>query len=760
MPVKDPCLRLSPASFACARRTIPSSDGKTNMHGDLPLSRDLMLIGGGHAHALVLKMWGMRPLAGARLTLVTPTPSAPYTGMLPGFIAGHYGRDALEIDLVRLARFAGARLVLDEAIGIDRERRLVELKGRPPIRYDTASINVGVTSELSSVPGFDAFAVAAKPMGRFAAAWEAFVATADAREASDCIVIGGGVAGVELALAMACRLRSAGAGRARVRILEAGPGLLAAASGGARRALMRELAAFGIEAVCSARLASIRQGSVQLEDGRVLEAAFVVSAAGARPQAWLARAGLSLTGGYVDVDPYLRTVSDTRIFAAGDCAHLLHAPRPKAGVFTVRSAPVLLHNLRASLMEAGKLRRFNPQADYLKLISAGRPSAIAEKFGMSASGPWAWRLKQDIDLAFMKRLTDLPQMSAPDLPAERAAVDAGAETEEPLCGGCGAKVSREGLEAGLAATAQPSRADTVKGPGDDAGVLRIGGVLQVISADHLRAFWPDPYVSARIAAVHALGDVWAMGAGPQSALVSLILPRMSERMQSDTVAEIMSAIGEVLKEAGADLVGGHTSLGAEMTIGLTVTGLAGDRIIGLSGARPGDDLILTKPIGSGVILAAEMRAMAKGRDVEAALASMMRTNAAASRLLSPVAGAMTDVTGFGLAGHLMSLLNASGVSARLDPERVPVLAGAEALAAAGVRSSIWKANRRSARVHGLPGTARADLLFDPQTAGGLLAAVPASESARLLAALAAAGETASVIGRIEDGDPEIRLREA
>ena len=166
------------------------------MQLDIPLSRDLVLIGGGHTHSLVLRQWGMNPLAGARVTVINPAVTAPYTGMLPGFIAGHYQRDELDIDLARLARFAGARLVLDEVIGIDRAERLVLLKQRPPIRYDIASINIGVTSALSSVPGFDANAVPAKPLGQFAAAWERFVAdVAASNRKADCVIGGGGGAG-------------------------------------------------------------------------------------------------------------------------------------------------------------------------------------------------------------------------------------------------------------------------------------------------------------------------------------------------------------------------------------------------------------------------------------------------------------------------------------------------------------------------------------------------------------------------------------
>ena len=131
------------------------------MHSPVPLTRDVVLVGGGHTHALVLRMWGMRPVAGARLTVINPGVTAPYSGMLPGHVAGHYTRDDLDIDLVRLARFAGARLIEDAATGIDPGARRVSLAGRPDIRYDLLSVDVGITSDMGNLPGFAEHAVPA-----------------------------------------------------------------------------------------------------------------------------------------------------------------------------------------------------------------------------------------------------------------------------------------------------------------------------------------------------------------------------------------------------------------------------------------------------------------------------------------------------------------------------------------------------------------------------------------------------------------------
>ncbi|MFN3610138.1 MAG: selenide, water dikinase SelD [Hyphomonas sp.] len=725
------------------------------MHSDWPLSRDLVLIGGGHTHALVLRNWGMNPLPGARVTLINPGAASPYTGMLPGHIAGHYTRDELDIDLVRLARFASARIVFDTACGLDRQTKHVHLAGRPPLRYDVVSIDIGATADLPGIEGFATHAHSVKPLGPFAGAWQSFLDKAKATGGpATCAVIGGGVAGVELALAMAYRLQTIGLAEAGITLIESRPELLHATSAATRRILMRALSRSGITVLTGAKVIRISSGAIALEGQATLSADFIVSAAGARPYPWLAETGLAHTGGFLDVGPDLRALTDPDVFAAGDCAHLTHAPRPKAGVYAVRAAPVLFQNLRARL-SGQPLRTYVPQSDYLKLISTGDRSAVGHKHFLTLSGRSVWKLKDHIDKTFMGRLHNLPAMRTPPPPREHA-LDEEADTRtQMLCGGCGSKVGRQTLTAALSGLPPALHPDTVTGAGDDAAVLRAGQRHQVISTDHLRAFLHDPYLLARISAVHALGDVWAMGAAPQSALLSLIIPRMSDPMQKATVAEVVAAVSDVLRAAGADLVGGHTSMGRELTIGLTVTGLLDGPAIGLAGARPGDAILLTKPLGTGVILAAEMRGLARGHDVEHALASMQRPLAAAARLLSPAAHAMTDVTGFGLAGHLMSILDASNMSARISLPDLPVLPGADQLSAQGIASSLWQSNASLEPRISRPLSPISDLIYDPQTAGGLLAAVPPERVASLLSAFQAAGEPAFVIGRIEEGPPRI-----
>ena len=714
----------------------------------LPLTQDLVLIGGGHTHALVLRKWGMNRLAGARLTLIHPGPTAPYSGMLPGYVAGHYDRDALDIDLIRLARFASVRVIAANAAGIDLHARQVLVEGYPPVGFGLASVNVGITSDMPEMPGFGEHGVAAKPLGPFAARWRAFL---DGPEPGEVAVIGGGVAGAELVMAMAHALNERGRDGNRVTLIDKADALSALGER-ARNRIRAAMLALGVEVLENVQIASVHADHLLLENGRRIAARFTTGIAGGRAHGWIGDTGLALKDGFIEVDQTLRS-SDPGIFAAGDCAHLSETPRPKAGVYAVREAPVLYHNLRA-VMTGDPLRRYHPQRDYLKLISLGGKSALAEKFGAVFSGPLMWRWKDHIDQKFMDRFRALPVMDPPEIPALHTTGLPEALGDKPLCGGCGAKVGRRSLRGALDGLAASARDDIHPLPGDDAALLLTGGARQVMTSDHLRAFTDDLVLMTRIAAIHALGDIWAMGAAPQAATATVILPRLSPVLQDRTLTEIMGTADQVMRAAGAEIVGGHTSVGTELTIGFTVTGLCEEEPITLDGARAGDALILTKPLGSGVVMAAEMAGLAKGVWVLAAYEHMVQSQARAARILAG-AHAMTDVTGFGLAGHLLGLGEVSGVGARLDLERIPTMTGAVELAAQGVQSSLFKENR--ALVPGLPDSGKAALLFDPQTAGGLLAAVPDDQADRLVAQLNDAGYTAARIGQLTDKAHQIVL---
>ncbi|NQY12535.1 MAG: selenide, water dikinase SelD [Henriciella sp.] len=713
------------------------------MISTIPITRDLVLLGGGHTHALVLRKWAMKPLPGVQVTLVNPDVKAPYTGMLPGFVAGHYQRKDLDIDLVRLARAAGARLIVDRAIGLDPVAQTVQLADRPDIAFDILSIDIGISSRIPNSDGPSANIIPAKPLGPFADAWDALIDRVSLeKRAANISIIGAGVAGVELALAMAHRLRSLELPAARIELIEATSQPMRELNSGVRRNLIAALVREGIALITDASMDKIDPGSD-----------FIVSTAGASPHAWLADTSLALEDGFICVDKHLQSLNTPGIFAAGDCAHLTHAPRPKAGVFAVRQAPVLFDNLRTAL-STGKYRAYHPQQAYLKLISKGDQSALTDKWGIGLSGKWVWRWKDRIDRAFMTQFTEPVAMPAPDLPQQVAqGVIAEVERQKNACGGCGAKVSQDMLSEGL----RPTADETSQGRFEDAAIVQTNNGYDVFSTDHLRAFNADPYVLAKVAAIHALGDIWAMGAVPKMVLAQIILPPLVPDKQSAMLTEIMQGARDVFDACGVTISGGHTSSGAELTIGFSISGSTSKPPLTHIGARPGDVLVLTKPIGTGVILAAEMQQRLDGDDYQAALSSMCRLQQDTSRRLSEVASTMTDVTGFGLAGHLLNILDASKVGSRLSLDKLPFLPGAIEASENGIRSTLYPANARLRdRVQGKE-DARLDLLFDPQTCGGMLATIPAEKWGRYQADFQASNDSIWQIGTIIEGPAKIRV---
>ena len=435
----------------------------------------------------------------------------------------------------------------------------------------------------------------------------------------------------------------------------------------------------------------------------------------------------------------LRSRSHPQVFAAGDIAAFGARALPKSGVFAVRQGPVLAENLRRLAAGSHSLRPYKPQKRTLALISTESGQAVASWGPFAAAGGWAWRWKDRIDRRWMDRYRDLPAMPG---------------AEDMRCGGCGAKLPADPLARVLARLEVAPREDVALGLGGDAAIVRPPpGRIAVRTADQFRAFIDDPWLFGRIAANHALGDIYAMGAEPQTALALATLPHApDDKLERDLEALLRGAL-EVLNDAGCALVGGHTAEGAELALGFALDGHGQeDRLTGKDGLEAGDLLVLAKPLGTGAILAAHMAGRCRGEWLGAALAAMQQSNREAGEAFrAHGAVAVTDVTGFGLAGHLGEMLRASGRAAVLWPDALPVLPGARDLIARGIRSTLHPANEVVAEAFD---PEACPVLFDPQTAGGLLAGVPEDRAADCLAALAAAGYAqAAVVGEVLPGPP-------
>ncbi len=727
------------------------------MHSVKPKAKSIVLIGGGHTHALVLRALTMNPVEDAAITLINPSPKAPYTGMLPGYVAGHYDRNDVEIDLVKLARAAGASIILDEVTHIDPSAQKIELRARESISFDFASVNIGITSHLPMISGFNQHGHPAKPLGTFAAGWEAFINRCKSGQSRPNIaVIGGGVAGIELALSMSHRAKTELGTMAKIAVIERSDSILKGTHAKTIEKLRNYLESAEIDVLAGSEPVKITSSQVHLQDSTLIDSEFTVGAAGATPYPWLEKSKLATKAGFIQINKFLKSTTHPNIFAAGDCAYFSPEPLPKAGVFAVRQAPILLKNLRAAI-RGNNPTAYRPQKTYLKLISTGPKSAVADKFGISWDGPLLWKWKDHIDRKFMDRLNRPPSMPTNAAPPQSTAPNQLSEKFDMMCGGCGAKMSGQNLSEILLSQPAPTRKDVLSKLGDDAAILKHGDDFQVFTTDHLRTFTNDPWLIGKIAAIHALGDIWAMGAKPQAAVASVILPPMADHLHSEMLTQILDGARPELTDCGAELVGGHTSIGQELTVGFSLTGLMDRMPITNSGARPGDVLVLTKPLGIGTVLAAEMRGLADGYHVRDVYDLMTQGSNRASQILSKSANAMTDVTGFGLAGHLSEMMKASGTSAEINLSDIPMMEAAVHYANKGIRSTLWDANRRALPDFTGGNKAREVLLFDPQTAGGLLASVPKDQSEQILKALQESGEDAAAIGEVHEGPASVNI---
>ncbi len=328
------------------------------------------------------------------------------------------------------------------------------------------------------------------------------------------------------------------------------------------------------------------------------------------------------------------------------------------------------------------------------------------------------------------------------------------------CGGCAAKLGADVLAevlAGLGAVAGPAPADLIAGlePPDDGAVDRLTDELAVIgTVDFFPPLVDDPATYGAIAAANACSDVFAMGG---RVLFALSVAAFPDAMEPATMAAIVEGAAVVVRDAGGTLAGGHTIRDPEPKFGLAVIGVAHpDRLLRKGGARPGDALVLTKPLGTGLLVSGARQGRVSSADLAPAIASMRTLNRAASEVMVThgIRGA-TDVTGFGLLGHGLEMARASGTRLVFDAAALPALPGALALAAAGVETGGAGHNRRfvTPALELAPGVRQelVALANDPQTSGGLLVAVPRDRLVGVERALAAAGVPSWRVGRVENG---------
>jgi selenide,water dikinase len=772
------------------------------MQPETPISTDVVFVGGGHTHAIALRKLGMVRLPGVRLTLITNLVDTPYSGMLPCHVSGRYGFDESHIDLRPLTRFANCRLVMDRAIGLDMDKQEVICANHPPIAFDVLSIDVGSTPATVKVPGAEQYAIPAKPVPELLQRWHQLLEQVRANPARSwtIAIVGGGVGGVELTLNMQERLhrllQDLGQPTERVtfHMFHRGAELAQGRNHWTRKRLQQIFQERGIRLHLNEAVTRLDKAKpegplqVQGESGLVVECDRVFWVTSASAPKWLQGSALSLDEkGFIQVGDTLQTLSHPNVFATGDVATMVNHPRPKAGVFAVRQGQPLYDNL-LRLLHGKALKPFHPQQQFLTLIDVGNGRTIASR------GPFAWesslfrRWKNHIDQKFMDSSGHFPPWKRTTMPIPQFRTDHSPPTKIPpnhplhlpssplpptsphppslhrlwcqsrqRCPGPGPPENSAGIP--RFGTDSPDLLIGLDAP-DDAAVMQIPpGRVMVHTVDFFTAMVDDPFVFAQICLKHCLSDLYAMGATPHSVLAMVQMPYATPAKQADTLYPLLAGTYKGLLPTGAPLVGGHTTVSHQLGLGFACNGVAyPDRLLRKAGMQLGDVLILTQPIGTGTLFAADMRRLAKGRWIESAISHMVLSNQQAGEIfVAHGATACTDVTGFGLLGHLLEMVQASGVSVALELTQLPILPGARETVAQGIVSSLQPQNLLAAKAirnsQDYQHHADYPLLFDPQTAGGLLAAVPQAQAENCIQQLHQQGyPAATAIGRVISGE--------
>ena len=433
--------------------------------------KDLVLIGGGHSHGIFMKMLGMSGRPGYRIRLISDVSYAPYSGMLPGLVAGLYDFEQVHIDLRRLCTYANVDFIHDEVIGLDPVAQTIFLKDHPPVSYDVLSINIGSRPNLGAVSGAAKWAIPVKPVPEFLKSWEIIKGKSGTKE---LVIAGGGAAGVELSLCMKRVLGDS----AEITLINKDREVLLSHNKKVRKIFSNLLQEAGIRTLLNTEITEVREGDLLTRCGQEIPFDDLFWATNPCGPSWLAKSGLSLTkSGFINVKSTLQVKDYPNIFAAGDIATIEGSPRPKSGVFAVRAAKPLFQNV-FKFLDGNPLIVYEPQKEFLNLIGDGRGGAVASRGRWGLYARWLWPIKDWIDKKFMDKFSSLEPMGKP-----KQGYGVEKKFSSIRCKGCGSKIGQQVLERVLARlSTRPGTGYLVENAGnpEDAALVPLQGETELI----------------------------------------------------------------------------------------------------------------------------------------------------------------------------------------------------------------------------------------------------------------------------------------
>jgi selenide, water dikinase len=727
----------------------------------------VILVGGGHSNIQVIKAWAMNAPTNAKLILISSNAYAPYSGMLPLYLMGKYTFDQIHFDLRRICSLANVEFIESEVTAIDRFKKLVKLKNRPNVSFDIISINVGITPAQTFQFNADSLGItlfSLKPISKLIKSFEYFltiVKTWPDDKVINVSMIGGGAAGVEVALAIDIRLKKMNKLH-QLTLFQRSEKLIHNHSKKASLLLYDKLQIAGIEVKLQTEISHFDNNVLFDTKGRTYTADFTFFSTDAKAPRWFEKSGLPICEkGFLKVNKYLHLEDDPHFYSAGDCIKFSEFDLPKAGVYAVRQGPVLKNNILYNLGYKNKKIIYKPQKTILGLIHCGENETIYSKGQIVASGKRFFKLKDYIDNKFMKNfsvpffLYHQKNMKGMKGMKGMREIDYLRPDEINTCGGCGSKVSPDILYGILHSEEFKQFENVLPAILDDAPSFESPSGEISSSIDGFRPFINDPYLFGKIATLHALSDLAANGAQPLNVNLSITAKIAPQKFQLYELKQMMFGVCEVLKKHNMKIIKGHTNEGTESNLTLSVNGISNHHSFKKNNLNEGDILILTKPIGSGILLRALMLGECQGDWCRELIDELLKDNLDINNTLNSFSiSAMTDVTGFSLFGHLCEMLTGVNLKADINFNNIKTMNGVDELLQKNISSHLAPklAEYYSPYLLNEPSfDTRA--MFDPQTNGGLLIAIEEKQAILFIKKIKEYGlHSASCIGKIKSQD--------
>ncbi len=728
---------------------------------NIPIDQlNLVLLGAGHAQISVLKTFGMNPVDGINIILITDVLSTPYSGMLPSYIEGKCSKKDFHIDLTKLSNFCKARLIHTSVKHIDPIKKTVFLENYPSIYYDILSINTGSVPNYNMIPGAKKHAISVKPISKFINK----IPNKD-ELSGKFIFIGGGKAGIELSLAFKKRadiLKK----NIKVILIEKNKKFFPQSNQIVEKIVTNKLKESKIDYFLNTKVTSIKNEIVFTNNGKFNgKKIFLITPA--QPPEWIKKLIFKKDkDGFILVKQTLQTLNYPDVFATGDIASVNNYPRQKSGVYSVRAGKILSKNILLYIYNKN-LINWIPQNSALSIIGFSNNKALALKGVFFNYGKIPYFLKKFIDKKFMNNFLILPKMKEHNSqlfplikkknPSEKInniyCSACGSKTEIEIIKNSIIQASKIALELGAKKKYIP-QIDFEKDIGEtNFKKASKGKIIQ--SIDFISQHISDPFIFGRIAALHSLSDIFASNSIPKYALSMIVLKRSRKLIQENDLLQILAGSILELSNHKTILIGGHTTTGIESSVGFSITGEKNYHNKKLSYNVQDYDLILTKPLGIGVMLAGMMRNLITSEQYQETIKIMLESNYKCTKIIGKFPNTlMTDVTGFGLAQHSLNLSKRIGSSnIEINISKLNFISGALDLSYKNIQSSIFDENKKNINISSSKLSdfeeQKIKLIFDPQTSGGILAAVPKIYSNKCLEKLKLSGyNKSSIIGKI------------